>query len=107
MVRHLTVLGLEILGVNVRVGRFEIDIVAREGEVIVVVEVRTRGAGSYVRALDSVTPQKRMRVRRAGTCLWRQRFSRMPGVERMRFDIAAVSFGPDGRVEIEHVRAAF
>lgn len=104
---HLAAHGLEILGINVRVGRLEIDVIARDGEVIVIVEVRTRGPGSYVRALDSIDAPKRARVRRAGERLWRERFSRMPGVERMRFDVAAVAFLPGGEAIVEHVRAAF
>jgi hypothetical protein len=31
----------------------------------------------------------------------------MPGVERMRFDVAAVAFLPGGEATVEHVRAAF
>ena len=63
---------------NLRVGRLELDVVAREGPVIAVVEVRTRGPGAWVRALDSVDAKKRARVRRAGERLWRERFARDP-----------------------------
>ncbi|HSN98343.1 MAG TPA: YraN family protein [Candidatus Nanopelagicales bacterium] len=104
---YLAAQGLEILGTNVRVGRLEIDVIARDGEMIVVVEVRTRGEGSYVRALDSIDARKRALVRRAGERLWRSRFSRMSGVERMRFDAAAVTFLPGGEAVVEHIRAAF
>jgi putative endonuclease len=92
--------------VNVRVGKLEIDVIARDGPVVVIVEVRTRGPGSYVRALDSIDARKRARVRRAGERLWRERFSRTPGLERMRFDAAAVTFLPSGEALVEHIRAA-
>jgi putative endonuclease len=104
---HLTAAGLEVIGLNVRVGRLELDIVAREGPVVVVVEVRARGAASWVRPLDSVDPRKQERVRRAGERLWRERFAQDPRVERMRFDLAAVELSPRGVARIEIVRAAF
>jgi putative endonuclease len=104
---YLAEQGLEILARNMRVGRLEIDVIARDGPVIAVIEVRTRGAGSYVRALDSIDASKRARVRRAGERLWRARFSRMRGIERMRFDAASVTFLPDGGLRVEHVKAAF
>jgi putative endonuclease len=107
VVAHLAAAGLEILAVNLRVGRFELDVVARDGPVIAVVEVRTRGPGAWVRALDSVDARKRARVRRAGEQLWRERFARDARVERMRFDVAAVELLPDGGARIEVVRAAF
>lgn len=104
---HLTAAGLEIVGLNVRVGRLELDVVARDGAVIAVVEVRTRGPGAWVRALDSIDAAKRARVRRAGERLWRERFARDLQVERMRFDVAAVELLPDGSAQIEIVKAAF
>jgi putative endonuclease len=104
---HLIASGVEVIGRNVRVGRLELDIVAREGPVVVVVEVRARGEGSWVRPLDSVDLRKQERVRRAGERLWRERFARDPRVERMRFDVAAVALSPSGVAGIEIVRAAF
>jgi len=99
--------GLELLGEKVRVGRFELDLLFREGPVIVVVEVRTRGPRSWLRALDSVDRGKRARVRSAGERLWRERFARDRSADRMRFDIAAVAFDLAGNAAVEHIRAAF
>jgi putative endonuclease len=101
---HLARVGLEILALNLRVGRLELDVVARDGEVIAVVEVRARSAGSWLRPLDSVDRKKRERVRRAGERLWRERFASDASVARMRFDVAAVDL-EDGAIEI--VKAAF
>lgn len=99
--------GFAVLDRNVRVGRLEIDLVARLGAVIVVVEVRTRGGGAWVRALDSVDHGKRTRVRRAGEALWRRRYKKDATLDRMRFDIVSVTFEEDGGVTCEHVSAAF
>lgn len=104
---HLAAAGLEILGVNVRVGRLELDVVARDGAVIVVVEVRARGPGAWVRPLDSIDARKRERVRRAGELLWQQRFASDASIERMRFDAAAVETSAEGEARIEIVKAAF
>jgi putative endonuclease len=95
---------MEILGTNVRVGRLEIDIVAREADTVIVVEVRTRGTGSWQTSLQSIDGSKAARVRRAGERLWRTRFERDRTVNRMRFDVAAVTFNSKGDAVVEHAR---
>lgn len=98
--------GFLILGRNVRAGRREIDIVARDGAVVIVVEVRTRSPGAWVGPLDSVDWKKQRHVRAAGERLWRARYKYDETIERMRFDIIGVSFdGDDARCE--HIKAAF
>lgn len=96
-----------MLARNVRVSRLEIDLIAREGEVVVVIEVRTRGEGAWERALDSVGHAKRTRIRRAGESLWRTRFKHDASLQRMRFDLVSVEFDAGRGLRIEHVRAAF
>jgi putative endonuclease len=91
----------------VRVGRLEIDLVLRDGAVIVFVEVRMRGPGAWTGALASVDAKKRARLRSAGEQLWQERFIHDATIDRVRFDVAAVRFLPDGGAEIEHVKAAF
>jgi len=103
----LALQGLEVLGRNVRVGRWEIDILAREGDVVAVVEVRTRGPGSWQRALDSVDRGKRERLRKAAAVLWSRRFARRSDVERMRFDVASVDLQSGAEPRVEYVRGAF
>lgn len=102
---HLAAAGLEILAMNLRVGRLELDVVARDGPVIAVVEVRARGPGAWVRPMDSVDAKKRARLRAAGERLWRERFANDLTVERMRFDVAAVTLGEDGSATIEIAKA--
>jgi putative endonuclease len=104
---HLTGLGFVVLGRNVRVGRLELDLVARRDDLIVVVEVRGRGPGSWLRPLDSVDRAKRLRVRRAGELLWQRVYRHDPSLSRMRFDIVGVTFEPGSPPELEHVPAAF
>jgi len=104
---YLAAQGLDVIARNIRVGRLEIDLIAREGTVIAVIEVRTRGDTSWQRALDSIDGRKRARIRQAGERLWRARFSRDRRIERMRFDAASVTFSPSGETLIEHIKAAF
>lgn len=99
--------GFFVLGRNVRVRRLEIDIIAREGQVIAVVEVRTRSAGAWIRALDSVDWRKMKRVRAAGEALWRATYRHDATLERMRFDVISVTLDEGLPPRCEHVRAAF
>jgi putative endonuclease len=61
---YLTAAGMEILARNWRCPEGEIDIVAREGGVLVAVEVRTRSSRSHGTAFESVTQEKVIRLRR-------------------------------------------
>ncbi len=99
--------GFEILGANLRVGRYEIDLLACDGAVVVIVEVRARGPGSLLRPLDTVDARKRARLRSAAKRLWRDRFARDQRFDRLRFDCVAVTIDDAGDAHIEHVRAAF
>jgi putative endonuclease len=96
--------GLTIFATNLRLGRLELDVVAQDQDTVVVVEVRHRGAGAWQTGLESIAPSKAKRVRSAGERLWRERFLRDPAVNRMRFDVAVVTFEPDGNPRIEYAR---
>ncbi|WP_101651791.1 YraN family protein [Brevibacterium ihuae] len=56
--RHLEHRGWEILATNWRCSRGEIDIVARDGEAVVFVEVKTRATARAGHPLEAVTPRK-------------------------------------------------
>jgi putative endonuclease len=98
--------GYDIVAMNLRVGHLELDIVARQGPVIAVVEVRLRGPGAWTTGLGSVDWKKRTRLRRAGERLWQRRYRRDASVDRLRFDVASVSLTAEGP-QIEYVVAAF
>ncbi len=98
--------GFTIEARNLRLGHLEIDIVARCGDLIVVVEVRERGPEAWTTGFGSIRHTKRQRIRRAGERLWRRRYRRDPTVARLRFDAASVVQGPDGPA-VEYVIAAF
>jgi putative endonuclease len=104
---YLVEQGFEIVGRNVRVGHLEIDLVARRGDLIAIVEVRHRSNASWQGPFASMTADKRARIRQAGKILWQRRFARDASVNRMRFDAAAVTFGVDDEPVIEYAAAAF
>ncbi|MEM1029333.1 MAG: YraN family protein [Myxococcota bacterium] len=105
--RHLRRRGCVILGRNVRVGHLELDIVARDVDAVVVVEVRARGKGAWTRPLATIDRAKRDKLRRAATLLWRRRWSRWRWAQRVRFDVVSVHLDTGGAPALHHVRAAF
>lgn len=88
--------GLKIVARNLRAGGGEIDILAREGECVVVVEVRQRASGILAADL-SVGMDKERLIRRCWAAL-RRRY-RIPRSVAVRFDLVLV-----GDRGVEHLR---
>jgi putative endonuclease len=103
---YLRARGFQIVAYNLREGPLEIDLVARLNDLVVVVEVRYRGPGSWATAFGSLLPRKRDALRRAARKLWRARYARDPSVTRLRIDAAAVHFTSAG-VRIDYCPGAF
>ena len=74
---YLVAHGLTIVTRNFRRRRGEIDIVARDGETLVFVEVRLRRHASFGGAAESITAAKRARLV-AAAGLYLARLARMP-----------------------------
>jgi len=95
-----------IIAVNQRVGRGEIDIIARRAGVLAFIEVKARRTRTCGTPEDAVTPRKRRQIARLAA-LWLGSHPRfLTGVSDVRFDIIAV----DALVRpprIRHLRAAF
>jgi putative endonuclease len=102
---YLVANGFDVLARNLRLGALELDIVARRGALVVVVEVRTRGPTAFQTAFESVTAEKRARLHKAVERLWREKLDAMTDVERVRIDVAAVTF-TGGRTAVEYVEGA-
>jgi putative endonuclease len=111
---HLTAAGLTILERNWRVPqvrgsdvRGELDIVAREGDALVVVEVKTRSGTGYGTPAEAVTADKARRIRRLTAAY----LAAHPGGghQTVRFDVVSVLRSRSGRVgvAVEHLRGAF
>ena len=102
---YLHASGFAIIAQNLKVGALEIDLVARRGPLVAMVEVRARGEGAYERPFASIAGIKRMRLLHAADRLWRRRISHMKDVERFRIDVASVRFA-EGRTFVEYVAGA-
>ena len=102
--RHLEGLGCTIVERNFRTKGGEIDIVAREGDVLVFVEVRSREDAGFGTPEESVTPAKRRRIVAAA----RRYLSNVPpsSWREARFDVIAVEGSGEAAV-LRHFPAAF
>ncbi|SNS29394.1 putative endonuclease [Rhodococcoides kyotonense] len=96
--------GMEIVDRNWRCRYGELDIVARDGDTMVFVEVKTRSGVKYGTPAESVTPVKRARIR-ALALAWLQKHE-YPWV-RMRFDVVAILMTRDGDPVVSHLKAVF
>ncbi len=102
LVRH----GYRILSVNQRVGRGEIDIIARRGRALAFVEVKARRTRACGAPEDAVTARKRRQVARLAA-LWLGSHPRaLRGVDDVRFDVIAVD-ALRRPPQIRHIEAAF
>lgn len=104
--RALRKRGYGILGRRVRVGdRDEIDLVARDGNVLVFVEVKTRETEDFGRPLSAVDTRKRQVLSRAAVRYLKQ-LKRPP--QFFRFDVVEVVGGVEtGNPAIRHIENAF
>ncbi|MFJ9825383.1 YraN family protein [Streptomyces sp. NPDC101160] len=94
-VRTLTATGLHVLARNWRCGRTgEIDIVARDGDTLVICEVKTRREGAFEHPMAAVTPRKAERLRRLAAC-WLDRHGGPAGGPPGR-PLGAPAGGPSG-----------
>ena len=103
--RHLAREGLVVLDRNWRCGEGELDLVLREGDLLVVCEVKTRASAAYGSPIEGVTPAKLARLRRLAA-----RWIADHGVRvvEVRFDVVGVRLDDRGHpLEYEHLRAAF
>jgi len=100
--------GYEILARNWRCPEGEIDLVARapSGDVIVFCEVKARSSGRFGSPWEAVTGAKQGRLRRLAT-RWLQAQRGGRSYREVRFDVAAVTPGPGGALEVEVLEDAF
>ena len=102
--RHLRRQGLKFLTANFRTDRGEIDLVMRDRDCLVFVEVKTRSSEEWTRPAAAVNKERRGRLTRAA--LDYLRLLKNPPV-KLRFDIVEVLL-LDGAVrEVRHLENAF
>jgi putative endonuclease len=103
-VEHLRRQGLVVLERNWRCREGELDVVATDGRTLVVCEVKTRSGRRYGSPEESVTEEKRRRIRGlALRWLAARRVSWCP----LRFDVVAVEWPRQGTPAVRHLVGAF
>jgi len=102
--RHLESRGLVVVARNFRCRSGEVDVVARDGETTVFVEVKERTGVTHGEASEAVTYGKRLRIVRAARIYAAARgLSESP----LRFDVVCIDWMDDGRPRIRHDASAF
>jgi putative endonuclease len=95
-------LGYKILEINWRSGKNEIDIIAMDGSILVVAEVKTRQSNAFGEPEVAVTRDKqRSLIRAANNYILKNRIE-----AEVRFDIIAILMGKKGET-VHHIIDAF
>jgi putative endonuclease len=98
-VQYLEGIGYAVIQRNFRTKYGELDIVARYGELVVIIEVKTRKDAEFADASDSVTSAKRKKIRKTALCWLMLKRDESP----VRFDIIEVY----SNGKINHIEDAF
>jgi putative endonuclease len=98
-IRYLQARGWEVVAHRFRVGRIELDLVARRGALVAFVEVKARSGVAFGSAFEAITGAKRREIVKAAR-VWMDRHGRPSDV--YRFDCIAVV-----AQRLEHLEDAF
>jgi len=99
--RHVEAQGMEVLERNWRGAGGELDLVARDGDVLVAIEVKTRRGTAFGHPAEAVTAAKLSRIRRlTGQWLVEHRDVRC---REIRIDVVAVVLPRAGAAQVEHL----
>jgi putative endonuclease len=96
-------LGYRIVKTNYRCPLGEIDLVARDGDVLVFVEIKTRRNEPLGQAKEAVTRRKQAQLSKVALAYMKS--NNLWG-SKARFDVVAIGL-IDGRKEIEVIKDAF
>ncbi|HTL18536.1 MAG TPA: YraN family protein [Patescibacteria group bacterium] len=102
--RYLKKRGLKFLTSNFRTDRGEIDLVFRDNDCLVFVEVKTRSSEEWTRPAAAVDAERRRRLTRCG--LDYLHLLKNPAV-KVRFDIVEVLLEKSAVREVRHLPNAF
>lgn len=100
-VEYLEAQGMLVVERNWRCAGGEIDIVALDGDALVIAEVKTRRTLDYGHPFEAVGPEKLARLHRLGSAWCRDRELRMP---LRRVDVVAVVDDGGGEALVEHLK---
>jgi putative endonuclease len=94
--------GYRVLEKNYKTAFGEIDIIARDGKVVVFIEVKTRADDTFGYPFEAVNARKREKIRKVALCFMKKFKQEVPA----RFDVLSISF-EDGKKRVEHIIDAF
>lgn len=96
--------GYTVICKNFRCRSGEVDIIAREGKVLIFVEVKTRRSDSFGSPAAAVTPRKQQQIAKAALeYLARENLFDTEA----RFDVVSILVAADGKPRIELIQNAF
>ncbi|WP_353828219.1 YraN family protein [Agromyces sp. SYSU T0242] len=98
---HLEARGMRVLERNWRCRHGEIDLVVRDGDETVFVEVKTRSGDGYGHPFEAITARKLARLRRLALAWCHERGARSG---RIRIDAVAVFAPATEPAIVEHLR---
>lgn len=101
--KHVKSAGLEIVQRNFSCKKGEIDIIAKQGERLIFIEVRFRKSAHFGSAANTVNKQKQQKIRYTAEYYLKQNQLNINHVAT-RFDIIAFDGGPQ---QIRWLKAAF
>jgi putative endonuclease len=100
--RYLGGLGMAVLERNWRCPDGELDLVLRDGDVLVACEVKTRSSDAYGSPHEAIAHGKLDRLQRLASRWAAERLGTTPPA--IRIDLVAVRTGGRGAAQVEHVR---
>jgi putative endonuclease len=99
--RHFVGAGFRVLARNWRCPVGEIDIVARDGDTLVIAEVKTRRSTAFGSPAEAITRHKADKLRELALVWLREHPAGGSGV---RFDVVSVVIPKHGAPQLEHLR---
>ncbi len=103
-VKYLKKLGFEIVECGFRALKGEIDIIAKENDTIVFVEVKARSSSGYGSPLEAVDLTKQAQIKKIAQIYISKKYGKFIPC---RFDVIGIILKNKGDYEISHIRNAF
>ncbi len=94
--------GFRIIEKNYRTVFGEIDIIAKDKDIIVFIEVKTRADKTFGYPFEAVNQKKREKIRKVALSFMKKYKKEFPA----RFDVLSI-YTENGKEQIEHIKDAF
>ncbi|MBK9108941.1 MAG: YraN family protein [Saprospiraceae bacterium] len=101
--KYLLEIGYEIIIRNWRYRRSEIDIIAKHGEILVFVEVKTRSSSAFGEPESFVSSRKEWMMQEAAAAYMVEKNHYW----EIRFDVIGILFDANGTYELKHYKDVF